>query len=212
MTSSPPASLCVNVCYFRTTFPSPPTPTLSNVSCNHDEVLKLLSTHKINTASGPDGISSVMLRGTAASISPALTALFNLSLKKSIVPDEWKKTNVTPILKASNYRPISPIANLQICLHNSVIDLLLEHNLGFRPKSSTQDALLTITRDLCPPVGRWLLYFFDIKKEFDSVPHSANIGITGEPHQWFANYLTGRYQRVVLDGYLSLLVYLKALS
>ena len=78
-------------CLPHTTFPSPPTPTLSNVSCSHDEVLKLLSTHKINTASGPDGISSVKLRGTAASISPVLTALFNLSLKKSTVPDEWKK-------------------------------------------------------------------------------------------------------------------------
>ena len=159
---------------FLTTFPSPPTPTLSNVSCIHDEVLKLLSTHKINTASGPDGISSVMLRGTAASISPALTALFNLSLIKSTVPEEWKKTNVTPILKsgseASNYRPISPIANLQICLHNSVIDFLLEHNLGFRPKSSTQDALLTITRDLCPPVGRWLLYFLTSKKPLTQYP------------------------------------------
>ena len=159
-----------------------------------------------------------MLRGTAASISPALTALFNLSLKKSTVPDEWKKTNVTPILKsgdtseASNYRPISPIANLQICLHNSVIDFLLEHNLGFRPKSSTLDALLTITRDWHQSLstGRQVAaVFFDIKKAFDSVPHSnllqalANIGITGELHQWFANYLTGRYQRVVLDGFSS---------
>ena len=29
----------------------------------------------------------------------------------------------------------------------------------------------------------------------------ANIGITGQLHQWFASYLSGRYQRVALDGF-----------
>ena len=71
-------------------FPSTPSPMLSTVTCSHDEVLKLLSTHKNNTASGLDGISSIMLRGTASSIAPVLTALFNLSLKKSTVPDDLK--------------------------------------------------------------------------------------------------------------------------
>ena len=126
---------------------------------------------------------------------------------------------MTPISKsgdtseASNYRPISLLSLiskiLERCFHNSVIDFLLEHNLlsdcqyGFRPKSSTLDALLTITRDWHQSLstGRQVAaVFFDIKKAFDSVPHSnllqalANIGITGELHQWFANYLTGRYQ------------------
>ena len=135
---------------------------------------------------------------------------------------------MTPISKsgdtseASNYRPISLLSLiskiLERCFHNSVIDFLLEHNLlldcqyGFRPKSSTLDALLTITRDWHQSLstGRQVAaVFFDIKKAFDSVPHSnllqalANIGITGELHQWFANYLTGRYQRVVLDGFSS---------
>ena len=133
---------------------------------------------------------------------------------------------MTPIFKsgdtseASNNRPISLLSViskiLERCLHNSVMDFLLEHSLlsdcqyGFRPKSSTQDALLTITRDWHQSLstGRQVAaVFFDIKKAFDSVPHShllqalANIGITGELHQWFANYLTGRYQRVVLDSF-----------
>ena len=38
--------------------PSLPSPILSNVTCSHDEVLKL-SIHKINTVSRPDGISSI---------------------------------------------------------------------------------------------------------------------------------------------------------
>ena len=70
---------------------------------HNDEVSKLLSTQKTNTASGPDGISGQMLHGTAESISPAVTALFNLSLKQATFPAEWKVTNVSPIPK-----PVTP--------------------------------------------------------------------------------------------------------
>ena len=206
-------------------FPQPPSPTLSSVTCTHDEVFKLLSTHKVNTATGPDGISSIMLRGTATTITPALTTLFNLSLSSSTVPDEWKMSNVTPIFKsgdaskASNYRPISLLSliskALERCIHSRVMEFLLQNKLlsdcqfGFRPKSSTQDALLTITRDWHQQLStsrQVAAVFFDIRKAFDSVPHSqllqslADVGITGQLHQWFASYLSGRYQRVVLDG------------
>jgi len=79
---------------------------------HNDEVSKLLSTQMTNTASGPDSISGQMLCGTAESISPAVTALFNLSLKQVTFPAEWKVANVSPIPKlgdpsvAANYRPI----------------------------------------------------------------------------------------------------------
>ena len=140
-----------------------PNPVLSSVTCSHEEVHKLLSTHKVITASGLDGISSVMLRGSADAISPALTTLFNLSLKLCTVPDQWKLSNIKPIFKSgdssdvSHYRPISLLSLisklLERCIHNRVMDFLTRHNLlsewqfGFRPRSSIQDALLTITRD-----------------------------------------------------------------
>lgn len=203
-------------------------PVLSSVTCSHEEVHKLLSTHKVNTASGPDSISSVMLRGSADAISPAITTLFNLSLKHCTVPDQWKLSNVTPILKSgdssdvSNYRPISLLSLisklLERCIHNRVMDFLTKHNLlsecqfGFRPRSSTQDALLTITRDWhqCLTTHHQVAaVFFDIRKAFDSVPHCqvlqslSDIGISGQLHRWFANYLSGRHQRVVLEGYSS---------
>lgn len=169
-----------------------------------------------------------MLRGTACSITPALSTLFNRSLNQSTVPDEWKRSNITPIHKSgdksetSNYRPISLLSLiskvLERCIHNRVMDFLLKNHLlsdcqyGFRPRSSTQDALLTITRDwhnnLCTN-RQVAAVFFDIKKAFDSVPHNqllqslADIGVTGKLHQWFANYLSGRHQRVVLDGFSS---------
>ena len=48
--------------------------------------------------------------------------------------------------------------------------------------------------------------FFDVKKAFDSVPHRkiisslSDIGIKGPLLNWFRDYLSGRCQRVVLDG------------
>ena len=197
---------------------SPPSskPTLSSVECTHEEVYHLLANYKINTASGPDGLFSKMLRGTAGSIAPALTTLFNLSLKLSTVPEDWKKSNITPIFKssqtseASNYRPISLLSLiskvLERCIHNQVMDFLLhnkllsDHQFGFRPRFSTQDALLTATRDWHQSLTthkQVAAVFFDVKKAFDSVPHDqllkslSDIGITGQLLKWFADCLTG---------------------
>ena len=166
-----------------------------------------------------------MLRQTAQSISPAITALFSLSLQTSTVPDEWKLSNVTPIFKTgdpssiSNYRPISLLSLiskvLEKIIHNRVMAYLTYHHLlsdcqfGFRPCRSTQEALLTVTKDWHQSLSdrhQVAAIFFDIRKAFDSVPHDhllraiANIGISGPLYDWFCDYLTGRGQRVILDG------------
>ena len=92
---------------------------------------------------------------------------------------------------------------------------LLEHNLlsleqfGFRPSSSTQEAILTATRSRHKTLeerGSVACIFFDLSKAFDSLPYSlimyslARVGVCGELYRWLAGYLTGRKQRVVLDG------------
>ena len=198
---------------------------LSSITCSVDEVSKLLSTYKTNTASGPDGISSIMVRNTADSISPALTSLFNLSLETSKVTSQWKLSNVTPILKSgdpsliNNYRPISLLSLvskvLERIVHQRVSNYLQTHHLlsrrqfGFRAGSSTQEALLSITNDwhLCLSSNHQVgAVFFDIKKAFDTVPHEQillsleRIGISGSLLSWFSNYLSGRTQRVVING------------
>ena len=55
---------------------SPSRPVFTDIKCS---LHHLLSSHKVNTASGPDAISSQMLHGTVDSITPAITTLFNLS-------------------------------------------------------------------------------------------------------------------------------------
>jgi hypothetical protein len=51
--------------------------------------------------------------------------------------------------------------------------------------------------------------FLDFKKAFDVCSHSillkklTKMGINGNTHKWFANYLAGRSQRVDINGILS---------
>ena len=203
-------------------FPLKPiTCSLSSIRCS----VMFISRIKVNTATGPDGISSVMIKGTASSISPVITKIFNQSLSLGRLPLEWKVSNITPIFKSgdpslvSNYRPISLLSILSKCLerfiHNAVFNymyiheysLLSDYQFGFRPGSSTQDALLCITHDWFKQAGRRIstvAVFFDLSKAFDRVSHSRllyylrKIGITGPLHKWFSDYLSARKQRVVL--------------
>lgn len=113
----------------------------------------------------------------------------HLQICYSIVPADWKLSNVIPVFKAGdqklaeNYRPISllsvPSKLLERIVHNRLLKHLLENDLlspsqfGFRPFSSTQEALVTATND-------WHQYldhgtettsiFFDLSKAFDVLP------------------------------------------
>ena len=91
-------------------------------------------------------------------------------------------------------------------LSNSLLSPL---QFGFRPGSSTQEALLYATNDWHSYLDRGssvAAVFFDLSKAFDKVPHNllltslANIGIFGLLLSWFQNYLANRSQSVVLDG------------
>ena len=184
---------------------------------------------KVKTASGPDGLSSHMLQNTASTIYSSLTDLFNKSLSTGVVPLRWKLSNITPVFKGqgnpssvSNYRPISllslPSKVLERIIHNCLMNYLLSNNVlssrqfGFRPRSSTQEALLYTTNDWHYHMDHGLSVasgFFDLSKAFDRVPHSqlistlANIGVSGPLLAWFHSYLSDRSQRVVLDGHSS---------
>ena len=49
--------------------------------CTEEEIFELLAGIDTTKSNGPDGISGKMLKSTASSITPALTKLFNLSIK-----------------------------------------------------------------------------------------------------------------------------------
>ena len=203
-------------------------PTFTSICTNEDEVHKLLSHQKINTATGPDGISGRMLRATAPSIAKTLSKIFNISLTQGKIPTAWKALNINPIPKSkdisqcSNYRPISllslPSKILERIIHTRISGFLYDHNLlsriqfGFRSRSSTQEALLSVTNTWYSMLSKHkqvAAVFLDVKKAFDSVPHYQliralhSIGIQGPLLNWLRDYLTSRSQQVILDGVAS---------
>ena len=64
-------------------------------------------------ANGHDDISAPMLKEIAMSITPAVTQLFNISIRLGELPQEWKIAHVMPIPKShhksapENYHPTS---------------------------------------------------------------------------------------------------------
>ena len=86
---------------------------LFTITCSSEEVAPIIQSLKVKSASGPDGISTQMLKVCSSSISQYLSLLFNQSLSSGIVPTDWKVSNVIPVYKAGdpkladNYRPIS---------------------------------------------------------------------------------------------------------
>ena len=99
-----------------------------------------------------------------------------------------------------------------------ILDCLLKHfliscfQLGFRPNSSTQEALLHLTNEWHQQLNSGhnvAAIFCDLSKAFDTVPHHLLlenlqcIGVSGSLLIWFEDYLPGQFQRVGLEGHTS---------
>ena len=174
-------------------------------------------------ASGPDGIPSRLLQACSLEIAPSICELFNYSLHTGHIPSEWKSANVTPVHKkerkelAENYRPISllPILSkvLERCvclrLYNHIEHLITQSQHGFLRQRSCITQLLSVLHTIGQSLDKNIqtdIIYLDFAKAFDSVDHQfllqklKSYGVRGKLYNWFANYLSGRCQRVVIDG------------
>ena len=157
--------------------------------------------------------------------------LFKNSSQLSCYPDIWKRSNIILAHKKSdkklvnNYRRISllPICGkiFEKIIFNKIYNFLLEDSLlnsnqsGFCPGDSCINQLLAVTHEIleafdCNPSLEVRLVFLDISKTFDKVWHEGllykikSMGISGELYNLLESYLSGRLQRVVLNGQTSL--------
>ncbi|KAF2346398.1 Reverse transcriptase domain [Trinorchestia longiramus] len=185
-----------------------------------EEQLSILNPHK---STGPDGLGPQILKETAEVISEPLTNIFNRSHETEIIPDNWKRANVTPIFKKgnkqipNNYRPISltsvisktieRLVKVRGTKHLNDQNLINDTQHSFREISSCLTNLLDFfgeVNHIYDPTKAVDLVYLDFQKAFDKVPDERLMakvethGIRGNYSRWIRNWLTGRTQRVVI--------------
>ena len=176
-------------------------------------------------ACGYDEINNKILKKTANTAAPFLKILFNASMKQGEFPDCFKLAQVTPLFKGGNksdlgcYRPISLLPAIskilekiiQVRVMNFLTEekVISEQQFGFRPKFSTEYAILDIYEKLTHNLDNSLVscaIFLDLAKAFDTVSHDILLqklevyGIRGNCLKLFESYLKNRYQFVKLDN------------
>ena len=197
------------------------------IDFNEDEILKIIRALNLHKAHGHGDISIRMIKICDKSLLKPLMLLFENSNKSSCYPHIWKRSNIIPVHKkndkqlVNNYRLISllPIFGITFkkIIFNKIYSFLLEEKLlnpnqsGFRTSDSCINQLLPMTHKVfkafdCNPSLEVRSVFLDISKAFDTFWHEGllyklkSMGFSGELYNILENYLSGRFQRVVLNG------------
>ena len=192
-----------------------------------DILCEAVANLKPKASSGPDMISTKMLKSLFPALAPVFTHAFNLSFQLGMVPAQHKIAKVIPIHKAgpagdfNNYRPISLLNSASKLLERLVArqltgylnkhDLLYDNQYGFRKGRSTlQPVLVFLNHILSNKVPKRMRHtaaiFLDLKKAFDTVSHRVllnklrNMGVCGIALKWFTDYLSDRKQSVSING------------
>ena len=180
---------------------------------------------KANKAEGPDEIYARILRECEKEISLPLAIIFSKSISETKIPLDWKRANVVPIFKkgdksqVENYRPVSLTSLvckvLESIIKDKIQDFLDEKDLikntqhGFRKGRSCLTNLLEfldVATESFDEGNQLDVSYLDFSKAFDKVPHKRLglqlkcHGIRGRVFGWIETWLSGRQQRVLLNG------------
>ena len=198
---------------------------LCDITFSSEDVRRKLGGLKPSTAPGPDGVWTRVLHSMADSLSGPLSVIYCKLFQEKSVPNVWLMANVCPIFKKgakgdpSNYRPVSLTCVVCKVMESLIRDKMIEHlaanklvrlsQHGFLSGRSTTTNLLvyleTLTKLLDEGHEVDVLYL-DFAKAFDKVPHKRllqkckGVGLDGKLLEWIKVWLSGRKQRVVLNG------------
>ena len=149
----------------------------------------------------------------------------NTSLTEKCLPQEWKDAKVSPIFKKGsrstpgNYRPVS-LTSIVCKLTESIIrDHVMQHLVKNELLTSCQHGFVegrSCVTQLLECLDLWTsildkgglvdVVYMNYAKAFDKVAHERLVtklegyGITGKVLGWIHNFLTGRRQKVVVNG------------
>ena len=177
-----------------------------------------------------DPLPTPLVKSCLPSLLPLISAIIHSSLTTGSVPAPFKDAAVTPILKKpgsdpNDFNNLRPISNLpfiskilekivasQLHSHLSSNSLYEQFQSGFRPRHSTETALIKITNDLLMAADSGslsILILLDLSAAFDTISHTillhrlSLIGISHSPLAWFHSYLSDRTQFIQLKSFSS---------
>src|SRR6476619_7036548 len=149
-----------------------------------------------NKTSPLDNVHTSALKTCSGVRVPLVTRLINLSFSEGCFPDQFKRAQVTPLLKKpgldkndpSNYRPISNLNTAGKIIEHVFLARLLPHvaltgnfsplQSAYRKRHSTETALLKILDDLYKIIdskSAAVLIALDLSAAFDTIDHNVLI-------------------------------------
>ena len=201
---------------------------LLHIDVSDEKVRRKLE--KLNTSKSPglDEIHAKMLFELRDYLCKPLGIIYRASLDRDEIPADWKDAGVTPLFKkgkrsdAQNYRPVSltsipckileTIIKEEILIHLDKYSLIKDSQHGFLAGRSCLTNLLEFMEDITEIIDRGNsvdVIYLDFAKAFDKVSHKCLFkklechGISGNIGKWIENWLTGRRQKVCINGIYS---------
>ena len=190
-----------------------------------EDIIKVCKELEITSSPGPDGIPAKILKECAEILAVPLGLMWRDSLRLKKVPEFYKMGYVTPLYKKGdrsspkNYRPVtltSHVAKLferivrsHMVAHFEKNGLFSKKQHGFRAGRSCLTQLLGhidwVLQTLCGEKDVDTVYL-DYSRAFDKVDirlllaKMKRYGVHSDIVEWMESFLTGRTQKVVLDG------------
>ena len=198
---------------------------LTDIEITEDIVRKKLMELNQNKSAGADNQHPRVLKEIADTIVTPVTIIYNKSLDEGYLPQVWRDANITPIHKkgnkaiSNNYRPVSLTSilckTLESIIKDDIIAFLKKYNLLYK----FQHAFIgkrSCTTQILEALDCWTklleageaidVVYLDFAKAFDKVPHRRLIkkceafGIKGKLLKWLEAFVSGRRQRVSVNG------------
>ncbi|TWW56179.1 RNA-directed DNA polymerase from mobile element jockey [Takifugu flavidus] len=202
----------------------PPTPPCSSLSLTPHQVRKALKKNRARKATGPDGISSRLLKSCADQLCGIFSHMFNLSLKLGRVPQLWKTSCIVALPKTlhpkevNSYRPVALTSHLMKTLERLILDHLRPLvssfmdplQFAYQPSIGVDSAVIyllhTSLAHLEKAGSTVRIMFFDFSSAFSTIQPRLlgdKLQVAGVNHHlrtWILDYLTQRPQFVRVKG------------
>ena len=158
------------------------------------------------TSPGPDNLPFWFLRVLAPFLAKPLSQIYNLSINKSLIPEQWKCSTITPVAKVARptvcaeYRPISVTPIMSRLLEKAIVKdyiypalvhpdctHLFHDQFAFRPTGSTTAALVSLIHKISSLLVEYPyvhVIALDFSKAFDTVRHSTLLAKCGRTCYW----------------------------